>query len=319
MLMLFNTEQLGIIRACAQECAHVVNWPNELAVYKMVRSRHRKKFSAEQLKVLKFCAKEVQHQSEGAVPVFWSVTAWNRAIQRKQEGARLNLELLHELAALIEPEDNKGGRYRCVTVWVGPKLIGSAPEDIPSDMKLLEDKLACLLDGETEYSYAREPLSADILYEAFETIHPRKHANGREGKIIWNWLMDTMLNPSFPPIPKKFKRKRVPKPATEEKAVAEPKSLISFAKAKLRRIDLGDYVSFGGVVVHSPDGIGGQTQYKVYLIDGEDGSPNLTSDPADGRVLRCIGEYGHYHEVLIHKDDVAEFIARFRKWERSHD
>lgn len=70
------------------------------------------------------------------------------------------------------------------------------------------------------------------------------------------------------------------------------------------------YVAFGDVV-HSR--IGMQTQYAARYVGGTLGKANLTSNPDLGRELRVLGDPGNYHDMLIHVDDVEEFVARVEK------
>ena len=51
----------------------------------------------------------------------------------------------------------------------------------------------------------------------------------------------------------------------------------------------------------------GQNQYVSRYIDGRHGSPEL------GKGLRFDGDPKDYHNVLIHKDDLAEFQTRVRR------
>lgn len=59
-----------------------------------------------------------------------------------------------------------------------------------------------------------------------------------------------------------------------------------------------DYVEF------NKDGKLGQNQYASRYIDGRHSSPNL------GNGLRFIGDTRNYHDIKIHKDDVARFEVR---------
>jgi hypothetical protein len=201
----FSADQLRIVRTCAEQCAKDVAWPNEIAVYELVKSQHAGAFSQELLDILHFCAEEVEHQLEGAVPVYNFVNAWNHALVRKNAGARLDLDLLHELAELTEPEANKGGRYRRVTVKFGGVVGGSKPEDIPKDMEFFAIYLDAYQDGLREDD-RRRPITPHTLYVMFQKVHPRANGNGREGKVIYNWTCDTLAKPTFPAEPEEFKR-----------------------------------------------------------------------------------------------------------------
>ena len=76
----------------------------------------------------------------------------------------------------------------------------------------------------------------------------------------------------------------------------------------MRNTDLRDYVSFGDAARK----IGIQSQYASRYVRGDDDRANCGSDPALGRVLRFAGDPGDYHDLLIHVDDVDEFVARVK-------
>lgn len=66
-----------------------------------------------------------------------------------------------------------------------------------------------------------------------------------------------------------------------------------------------EYVNFGDTVRAR---CGGQSQYISRYLTGWDGSPNLS----DG--IRWVGKDSEYHFILIHKDDVEEFVRRVLKY-----
>lgn len=63
------------------------------------------------------------------------------------------------------------------------------------------------------------------------------------------------------------------------------------------------WVRFGDV---ARDRCGEQAQYASRTIDGRDGYPHL------GAGLRFRGRVEDYHRVLIHADDVEEFVRRWK-------
>jgi len=72
--------------------------------------------------------------------------------------------------------------------------------------------------------------------------------------------------------------------------------------------DLAGFVRFGDVAHRL---LNQQSQYASRYIDGKiDGYPNL------GFGLRFYGESDNYHDVRIHKDDIEEFIRRYRDNEK---
>lgn len=71
-----------------------------------------------------------------------------------------------------------------------------------------------------------------------------------------------------------------------------------------------DYVYFGDV---SRKKLGQQTQYTSRYLDGANGEyPNL------GEGLRIEGDPRDYHRVMIHKDDVSEFIKRYIEYQKNN-
>lgn len=201
---MITAEELDIVLDCARHCARHVPWPNEVAVYDWVVRVHSKLFSPTSLEILKFCAEEVEHQQEGAVAVACYFDAWKHAMERHRDGYALNLQTLNELAAKIEPDANAGGRYRKDVVTIRGMVTGTSPADIPGDMQGFEVELQAYLAGERTDFYGR-PLTAERLYEMFEVIHPRQNGNGREGKIIFNWVTGRLANPVFPEEPARFR------------------------------------------------------------------------------------------------------------------
>ncbi len=68
------------------------------------------------------------------------------------------------------------------------------------------------------------------------------------------------------------------------------------------------FVSFGDAARK----VGIQSQYASRYVAGDSDHANCGSDPALGRVLRFVGDPGDYHDLLIHADDVDEFVTRVK-------
>jgi len=198
---MFNQAQLDIVQACAQQ-AHQQQG-NEMSVYVRATDNHGEQFSAVQRTVLLFCTQEVERQQEGPLKVPCYLNAWNHAILAKKAGRRLDQELKDELAEMIEPQTNKGGAYRRHVITIGGLPAGTQPEFIAQDMARFYDMLNCIQKGHTHYGWGCR-LTVQGLYEEFEKIHPRTNGNGREGKIDFNWLNDTLENPQLPQKPAGF-------------------------------------------------------------------------------------------------------------------
>lgn len=64
------------------------------------------------------------------------------------------------------------------------------------------------------------------------------------------------------------------------------------------------YVSFGDMVRKRLDM---QAQYACHYLFGMNGRPNL------GRELLYIGNANEYQQLLIHQDDIEEFVYRMKK------
>ena len=72
-----------------------------------------------------------------------------------------------------------------------------------------------------------------------------------------------------------------------------------------------DYVPFGGVAIEQ---CGEQCQYvSRYIQPHGPGAPDL------GEGLRFRGDPRDYHDLWIHKDDVTEFVRRYKVHKLSID
>ncbi len=72
--------------------------------------------------------------------------------------------------------------------------------------------------------------------------------------------------------------------------------------------DQRGYVGFG----EAARKIGIQSQYASRYVQGDSDHANCGSDPNLGRELRFVGDPGDYHDLLIHGDDVDEFVIRVK-------
>lgn len=73
--------------------------------------------------------------------------------------------------------------------------------------------------------------------------------------------------------------------------------------------DADGFVRFGKIAIEQ---CGEQCQYASRAIDGVHGAPNL------GEGLRFKGDPRDYHNVRIHKDDVAEFVRRYKAYKEEY-
>lgn len=75
---------------------------------------------------------------------------------------------------------------------------------------------------------------------------------------------------------------------------------------KVFELDHNGFVSFGDVARKI---LGSQCQYASRYIEGSiPGYPNL------GEGLRFQGSPGHYHSLIIHHQDVDEFVKRYNEF-----
>lgn len=144
--------------------------------------------------VVAYVTEEVARQGhdvralDGIQRVRWMLDAWTLALlwHAPPSGNRPLIPTLYEVIELgqrIEPEINRDGLRHC-GVRVGAHIA-------PSHAKV-KQMLGALLERQTDLT----PLA---FYREFETIHPFIDGNGRTGKVLLNWLNDSLLNPIFPP------------------------------------------------------------------------------------------------------------------------
>lgn len=72
-----------------------------------------------------------------------------------------------------------------------------------------------------------------------------------------------------------------------------------------------ELTSFGDVARRR---LGMQCQYAARYLLGSfpDEYPDVASDTQFGNELRVEGDAGNYHEIMIHANDVDEFVARMK-------
>lgn len=76
------------------------------------------------------------------------------------------------------------------------------------------------------------------------------------------------------------------------------------------KVDQRGFVNFQDIAL---DLLNTQSQYASRYVDGRiDGYPNL------GKGLRFAGDPADYHELKIHKDDLAEFVIRVRDYKSQY-
>ena len=132
--------------------------------------------------MIRYCAEEVARQRDEPEAVSWMCDAWAEAMRAKAAGEPLSLGLIETFGKLTSPPMNTIG-FRQGGVRVGPRVCPPPAVIVAS----LDDLLKRAAD-----------LGPDRTYYEYELIHPFNDGNGRTGKIILNWLNDSLATPIMP-------------------------------------------------------------------------------------------------------------------------
>jgi len=129
---------------------------------------------------------ETRRQGDGPYDVGFMLHAWMSALHDAANGIPLSLPMIIGWAKMIDPGANGGS----ATFRTNPIYIGWEQRDATGLDQRMEHWMSAVLDGRFD--------SADYAYKAFEEIHPFNDGNGRTGKVIFNWLNDTLRDPTWP-------------------------------------------------------------------------------------------------------------------------
>lgn len=134
------------------------------------------------MKIVAFCAEETRRQDDTPWHVVRMIDAWQFAKSQKlDEPWPLTHGLIREIGRRVDEENEHG--YREWGVTVGGRSAAE-PEAIHALISDLLDKQGIL--------------SPEDWYYEYELIHPFGDGNGRSGKILLNWLNNSLDNPVWP-------------------------------------------------------------------------------------------------------------------------
>lgn len=133
-----------------------------------------------------FVTVEVRRQYDGPYDVGFMMHAWISALHDKENGIDLSIPMIVNWGKMIDP----GANYGSQTFRTGPIFIGWDKKEAINLDRQMENWLQAVNDN----YYATN----DYAYKAFEDIHPFWDGNGRTGKIIFNWLNNTLRTPTWP-------------------------------------------------------------------------------------------------------------------------
>jgi hypothetical protein len=133
-------------------------------------------------RIIAYCAEEVRRQQDTPWHVFKMIDTWMWAIRLKARDEELTHGIIRQMGKMMDEENEKG--YRNGPVWVGGKQ--------KTHHMAIHGEMTTLLEDQ-------KTLTPEIFYLRFENIHPFFDGNGRTGKVLYNYLRDSLRDPVFPP------------------------------------------------------------------------------------------------------------------------
>lgn len=155
-------------------------------------------FTHDQMGIVEYCALECERQRSGEFSVYNMVHAWLYAMMFKQSRMNVKIDDIALYGQLVEPLKNWQG-IRTSKIYVGDGfgyIEKMQPERIHMALAQLLDSY---YDGSLRPMHPLAVTSEDQFYYDFENIHPFMDGNGRTGKILYNYLRDTLEKPAMPP------------------------------------------------------------------------------------------------------------------------
>jgi hypothetical protein len=151
------------------------------------------------LGIIRYCAEECARQHSGELSVYNMCNAWDYMQSvHDTDPVFLDIGLIEHIGILVEPIKNDRG-IRRIPIYVGNQweMVEKAPwERVRELLTLL---LTSYYDGTLQPVGTKSKTREDQFYYEYENIHPFVDGNGRSGKILYNYLCNSLDVPHLPP------------------------------------------------------------------------------------------------------------------------